>query len=56
MAVMRLGIFSDWINTYSLGVDRRPGGALVLGALPRLMKTTRYRYGLLMTIGIVLLG
>ena len=31
------------------------GGALVLGSLPRLMKTGRFRYGLLMGIGIALL-
>jgi hypothetical protein len=32
------------------------GGALVLGALLRLMKTARFRYGLLMSVGILLLA
>jgi hypothetical protein len=32
------------------------GGALVLGALPRLLKTARFRYGLLMAIGMSILA
>jgi hypothetical protein len=56
IAVLRLGIFSDWINTYHTGGSLAAlGGALVLGALPRLMKTGRFRYGLLMGVGIAVL-
>lgn len=56
LAVLRLGLFSYWINTYAGGgAISALGGALVLGALPRLIKTTRLRYGLLMAAGIVLL-
>ena len=52
LAVLRLGLFSYWINTYSGGgMITGLGGALVLGALPRLMKTARFRYGMLMAIG-----
>ncbi|MGA2207626.1 MAG: hypothetical protein ABSG10_12935 [Terracidiphilus sp.] len=56
IAVLRLGLFSYWINTYHGGaLPAAFGGALVLGSLPRLMKTGRFRYGLLMGIGIALL-
>jgi len=56
LAILRLGLFSYWINTYTGGAAIAAiGGALVLGALPRLMKTARFRYGLLMAVGIVLL-
>jgi len=57
LAVLRLGLFSYWVNTYAGGgVITGLGGALVLGALPRLMKTARFRYGLVMAIGMILLG
>lgn len=56
LAVLRLGLFSYWTNTYhTAGALAAVGGALVLGALPRLMKTARQRYALLMATGIVLL-
>ena len=51
------GGFSDWINTYHTGGSLAAlGGSLVLGGLPRLMKTARFRYGLLMAIGIAILA
>ena len=57
LAVLRLGLFSYWINTYSGGGSVAAlGGALVLGALPRLMRTTRLRDGLLMAAGIILVA
>jgi hypothetical protein len=57
LAVLRLALFSYWTNTYTGGGWLSAlGGALVLGALPRLMKTARFRYGMLMAVGIVLLG
>ena len=56
IAVLRLGLFSYWMNTYTGGgFISALGGALVLGSLPRLTKTARFRYGLLMAFGIVLL-
>jgi hypothetical protein len=56
LAVLRLGLFSYWINTYSGGGSISAlGGALVLGSLPRLMKSIRVREGMLMAMGIVLL-
>jgi hypothetical protein len=57
LAVLRLGLFSYWINTYSgAGSIAALGGALVLGGLPRFMKAPRFRDGMLMAIGVVLLG
>lgn len=57
LAVLRLGLFSYWINTYSgAGSIAAFGGALILGALPRLTKNMRLRDGLLMATGVVLLG
>jgi hypothetical protein len=57
IAVLRLGLFSYWTNTYqSAGSLAAFGGALVLGSLPRLKKTGHMRYGLLMALGISILG
>ena len=56
LAVLRLGLFSYWINTYTgASTLSALGGALVLGALPRFTKDPRLRYGLLMAVGIALL-
>ena len=57
LAILRLGLFSYWINTYTGGgTISALGGALVLGAMPRLLRTARFRYGVLMAVGIVLLA
>jgi hypothetical protein len=55
LAVIRIGLFSYWVNSYTGGALLTAlGGALILGALPRLMKTASFRYGILMGIGIAL--
>jgi hypothetical protein len=57
LAILHLGLFSYWINTYhAAGSLVALGGALVLGALPRFMKTVKIRYSLLMAVGVVLLA
>ena len=57
IAVLRLGVFSYWINTYTgAGSIAALGGALVLGALPRLMRHVRIRDGLLLALGVVVAG
>lgn len=57
LAVLRLGLFSYWINTL-FGASALPaalGGALLLGSLPRLMRTARLRYGVWMAAGLILM-
>ena len=57
IAVIRLGLFSDWINTYHTGGSLAAlGGALMLGALPRLMKKPRILYAMLMGTGVAILA
>ena len=57
LAILRICLFSYWTNTYSGGGSIAAlGGALVLGSLPRLMKTFRLRETLLMAAGIILLA
>ncbi|MGB7267059.1 MAG: hypothetical protein WBC92_16205 [Terracidiphilus sp.] len=56
VAFLRLGFFSYWINTYhAAGTLAAFGGALVLGALPRLTRTARLRHAMLMGAGITIL-
>lgn len=56
IAMVRIGLFSYWVNTYTgAGPIAALGGALVLGALPRLTRTARFHYGILIAVGIVLL-
>lgn len=56
LAVIHLGLFSYWINTYHAASIAAFGGALVLGALPRLQKSGHTRYGILMAVGIGILA
>lgn len=56
IAVLRLGLFTYWINSYTGGGSIAAlGGALVLGALPRLTRAPGFRYGALMATGMGLL-
>lgn len=57
LAVLRLGLFSYWINTYSGGGSVAAlGGALLLGALPRFMRNVRLRDAILLAAGAILLA
>lgn len=56
IAVLRLGLFSAWINTYhTAGCLTALGGALVLGAMPRLMRHAGFSYAMFLALGIILL-
>jgi hypothetical protein len=56
LAVMRLGIFSYWMNAYHGGAVPAIGGALVVGALPRIMRSIRLRDAFWMGAGMALMA
>ena len=56
LAVIHLGLFSYWINTFhAAGSIAALGGALVLGGLPRFKHRPVFRYALLMAVGIAIM-
>src|SRR6185312_5325826 len=56
IAVIRIGWFSFWMNSYMGGALAGIGGVLVLGALPRIMRSRRARDAVIMGIGIIILA
>jgi hypothetical protein len=56
LALIRLGAFSYWTNSYFGGALPAIGGGLVLGALPRIKWRQRIGDSLLMGFGLVLLA
>jgi hypothetical protein len=56
LAVIRLGSFSYWADSYWGGAVTAMGGALVLGAFPRIREHQRIRDAVLMAAGMGLLA
>ncbi|PYX48102.1 MAG: hypothetical protein DMG79_12655 [Acidobacteria bacterium] len=53
LSVLRLATFSYWMNSYWCPALAAAGGALVLGAIPRLRKRPRIRDASLLALGLV---
>src|SRR5204863_1411367 len=56
LAILRYAALGNWGNSYWGGALGAMGGALVLGALPRLKTEPKARTGLLAAFGLVLLA
>jgi len=56
LSVLRLATFSYWMNSYWCPALAAIGGALILGAIPRLRRRPRVREGTLVGLGLVMMA
>lgn len=56
LAILRIAIFSYWMNSYWCPALAATGGVLLLGALPRLIKRARVRDAVLTAIGLAMMA
>jgi hypothetical protein len=56
LAALRLGVLGYWMNSYWSASVAALGGALVLGALPRMRHTPRSAYAVVMALGLIILA